>query len=214
MRRNTIGIAAPLLALFLALFAPASALAGAGLPRLARMDIGPYQALIMNDSPQLRTGTNTLTIAVPDLPLGTDISLRFSGPSGQVIAVPLKPLRVLSGPADDHGGDGHSNGAESHGTDSHESDSHDSESAAGGHGHGDQDEFSHAAYQVRGKVVLDQTGTWEASLTIEGLTERFSFDVIQGGPNRLFLGVSGSVMGGALIYGIVERRRQPNGGVR
>lgn len=199
-------------ALLLTLAAATPALASVGLPRLASLDVGPYQATLLGDSPQLHTGTNTITLAVPELPHEAKVALQFVGPKGQVVRVPLKPLVVLSGPEGDHGAkvddhgsakvDDHGDGGDDHGN-----------AKVGDHGDGGDDhgggEVDANASQLRGKAVLKEIGAWKAVLTIDGVSEAFTFDVVQGGPNRLFVGFAGSVMGGAILFGIVERRRKP-----
>ena len=82
--------------------APAPVQAGVGMPEIGSLQIGPYRAHLLNDSAGLRRGTNTLTVHIPDLPLGDDVTLRLYGPGGELINVPLRPLRVLSGPEGGH----------------------------------------------------------------------------------------------------------------
>ena len=76
--------------------------AGVGMPEIGSLQIGSYRAHLLNDSARLRRGTNTLTVHIPDLPLGDDVTLRLYGPGGELINVPLRPLRVLSGPEGGH----------------------------------------------------------------------------------------------------------------
>ena len=76
--------------------------AGVGMPEIGSLQIGSYRAHLLNDSAGLRRGTNTLTVHIPDLPLGDDVTLRLYGPGGELINVPLRPLRVLSGPEGGH----------------------------------------------------------------------------------------------------------------
>lgn len=218
-------------ALLMALTVSAPALAGAGLPSLARIAVGSYQAQLLGDSPQLHTGTNTITVAVPGLTSDNEVSLKFVGPKGQVVQVPLRTLVVLQGPDGGHGGGGHGESpeADSHSaeetaaapadhshaeTDAHaeapaddhgSQDSHGEEASSDGHGDDGHDD---SAYQVRGKAVLEETGTWTAVVTIDGASEEFKFEVVRGGPNRVYVGVTGSVMGAALVYGAIGRRRQ------
>ncbi|MFZ5826393.1 MAG: hypothetical protein ACOY94_19035 [Bacillota bacterium] len=179
------------LALLLALTASAPVLAGPGLPTVARLDVGPYKVSLLNDSPSFKTGSNTVTVMVPGLEPDAEVSLQFVGPENQVVKVPLAHLVVLSGPDGGHGA------SDDHGA----KDDHDD-------GHGD-DGHDDGAYQARGKVKLSMTGTWTAVLSIDGAREKIEFEVEQGGPNRIFLGVAGSLMGGSMIYGAIERRRQP-----
>jgi hypothetical protein len=82
--------------------APAPVQAGVGMPEIGSLQIGSYRAHLLNDSAGLRRGTNTLTVHIPDLHLGDDVTLRLYGPGGELINVPLRPLRVLSGPEGGH----------------------------------------------------------------------------------------------------------------
>jgi hypothetical protein len=72
------------------------------MPEIGSLQIGSYRAHLLNDSAGLRRGTNTLTVHIPDLPAGDDVTLRLHGPEGELIDVPLRPLRVLSGPEGGH----------------------------------------------------------------------------------------------------------------
>ncbi len=72
------------------------------MPEIGSLRIGSYRAHLLNDSAGLRRGTNTLTVHIPDLPVGDDVTLRLYGPEGELVDVPLRPLRVLSGPEGDH----------------------------------------------------------------------------------------------------------------
>jgi hypothetical protein len=91
-----------LLLLLWLLHAAAPVQAGVGMPEIGSLQIGSYRAHLLNDSAGLRRGTNTLTVHIPDLPAGDDVTLRLHGPEGELIDVPLRPLRVLSGPAGGH----------------------------------------------------------------------------------------------------------------
>jgi hypothetical protein len=91
-----------LLLLLLLLLNAAPAGAGVGLPEVGSLQIGPYRARLLNDSAGLRTGRNTLTVHIADLPADHRATLRLHGPRGEVIDVPLRPLRVLPGPAGGH----------------------------------------------------------------------------------------------------------------
>ena len=86
----------------LLLNAAAPVQAGVGMPEIGSLQIGSYRAHLLNDSAGLRRGTNTLTVHIPDLPVGDDVTLRLYGPGGELIDVPLRPLRVLSGPEGGH----------------------------------------------------------------------------------------------------------------
>ncbi len=92
----------PLLLLLWLLNAAPPVQAGVGMPEIGSLQIGSYRAHLLNDSARLRRGTNTLTVHIPDLPVGDDVTLRLYGPGGALIDVPLRPLRVLSGPEGGH----------------------------------------------------------------------------------------------------------------
>jgi hypothetical protein len=83
--------------------AAAPAMAGVGMPEIGSLQIGPYRAHLLNDSAGLRRGTNTLTVHIPDLPVGAAVTLRLHGPGGEAVDVPLRPLRVWTGPERGHG---------------------------------------------------------------------------------------------------------------
>lgn len=217
-------------ALMLALGAPATVSASAGLPKLAGLELSTYHAQIFGDSPSLHTGTNTITIAISDFPADTALTLTVLGPSGQVVNVPLSPLTVLSGPTDSHDqsatahpstgarGMSHMNGTPSSGhgsaTENHTGLSHDAP-APTGHG---GDDHEQASFNVRGKAVITEPGAWRFVLDAqdhhgETLKAEASVDAEQGGPSRVYLGVTGLIMAGSITYGAVNRRRQPTGGI-
>jgi hypothetical protein len=102
----------PLLLWLLNAAAPVQA--GVGMPEIGSLQVGFYRAHLLNDSAGLRRGTNTLTVHIPDLPAGDDVTLRLHGPEGELIDVPLRPLRVLNGPAGGHGVATASTGAPAH----------------------------------------------------------------------------------------------------
>lgn len=112
-RRKAAGIASALLVAVA--LAPAAVQAGAGLPRIAEVQAGSHAVSIYADSPTARVGANQLTVAVPNLPGDQAVQVLLTGPGGQVVNVPLRPLRVLGagagGRADAHGAataqDGH-----------------------------------------------------------------------------------------------------------
>jgi len=87
-------------------------------------------------------------------------------------------------------------------------------------------EVGHAAAQVvqvpgatsatflgRGVVTLPTTGVWNAIVRIgkgheSPLEAEAAIDTVDGGPNPLYLGATGSLIGGSLLYGAVERQRR------
>jgi hypothetical protein len=76
--------------------------AAVGMPEIGSLQVGSYRARLLNDSAGLRQGTNTLTVHILDLPAGHGVTLRLHGPGGELIDVPLRPLRVLRGPQGRH----------------------------------------------------------------------------------------------------------------
>lgn len=94
-----------------ALVWPAATLAHEGLPDVAAVPVGPYVVTVLNDSPTLVTGHNTITVQVEDLPAGSRVALRLDGPAGKTVDVPLGPVWLVdgAGPGHDvavHGGAG------------------------------------------------------------------------------------------------------------
>jgi hypothetical protein len=92
---------AVVLALLLA--GPPAVEGGSGLPEIASLQIGSYRVHVLNDSPGLRQGRNTLTVHLPDLAPDRRVTLEFQGPRGEVVPVVLGPLRVRGGAASAHG---------------------------------------------------------------------------------------------------------------
>lgn len=217
--------------------------AGSGLPRLAALDIGPYYATLHNDSPALRKGANTLTVEIPSLPAGQQVELWLRGPAGQLLAVPLLPVRVLGGAATggEHGEAGRADtgigrtGSADHGataaphvapglvplaaaadhTADHVADRAD-DNVRGGPGHGDAHTPGGAAttFLGRGAITLPGTGVWHAIVRVGAhdeipLEAEAAIETVDGSPNPLYLGATGSLIGGSLVYGAVERRRRP-----
>jgi hypothetical protein len=204
-------------------------------------DLGKYQVEISGDPPTLRTGTNTLTIAISNFPVDAPLTLNAVGPAGQVVNVPLKPLTILTGPEDDMSGmegmadmpgmshssshdapaatqDAHSSGhaAQPATQDAHSS-GHAAAAPAAPAPAASSHEHATASYNVRGKVAINQSGTWK--LVLEGKDEHgaaikaeAAVNAEYGGPNRVYLGFTGLLMFGSIAYGAVNRRRQPAGG--
>jgi hypothetical protein len=105
---------AMLFALFTAL-GPRPVLADGGLPEVSSLQAGPFAASLHNDSPSLVTGANTLTLEVAGLPARSSVRLTLAGPHQQLLEVPLRPVQVLDGPADEGlGGHPHAPDATSH----------------------------------------------------------------------------------------------------
>jgi hypothetical protein len=228
-----------------------SAGAGPGLPKVASLTAGPYTATLHNDSPTLRKGANTLTVEISSLPPDHHVTLQLRGPTGQVLHVPLRPVKVLGG-VGGHGDAPGAHGAErsphaeeldSHGkgdakVDNHgKVDDHDRAKAlpvpaAAPHSQGlahnesrsalvaaDDDHGSAKnggtgeAFMARGGVRLPVTGTWRAELLIRDdhgdlLAGEVSVAAVDGGPNPIYLATTGSLIGGSLLFGAIQRRRR------
>lgn len=121
---------------------------------------------------------------------------------------------MLAGIEGGHGDDGHGTGDESgnggHGEPSAKKDDHAAPSS-GGHDDGDEHANGEASYIARGRVVIKSTGTWKITVSIlddhgDGLSNEAEVTAVQGGPNRIVVGVSGFLMGGTFLYGFVKRR--------
>jgi hypothetical protein len=181
--------------------------AGAGLPKVAEVQAGPYRAALHNDSPAVRKGGNTLTVEIPSLPPGQIVALQLRSSGGQLLRVPLVPLVQLQGDVS-----GHDASAAAGELDDHHGAAHGTDQMSG---YGE----ATAPYMARGRVSVPTTGTWEAQLTIrdghgdgldgssEAMYGHADLDVVEGGPNPWYLGATGSLMGGALLFGAVQRRR-------
>jgi hypothetical protein len=104
------------------------AIASAGLPQLATVQVGPYPVALYNDSATAVTGANTFALAVEGLKPDAWLELELRGPSGERVPVTLKRITGLAA--------GHSHGedADSHGGDSHGATSSDSHGASDSHG--------------------------------------------------------------------------------
>ncbi|HWI53111.1 MAG TPA: hypothetical protein VNT01_13305 [Symbiobacteriaceae bacterium] len=175
-------------ALLILLGTAAPAFAGGGLPVLSTLKAGHAEVTIYGDSLFVHTGTNTLTLEVTELPAGVTPGLRLTGPDGQVILVELSPLHVVEGPAESHG--------------------------SGGEGHGDEHGGGHGAAPAadatwfRGKAAVPATGLWKAQLEISGAIATDEIKVVTNGPSPFYLAVTGVAMGGTILYGAVQRRKE------
>lgn len=212
--------------------------AGVGLPKLAAMTAGGYQANVYTDSYIPHVGANMFSVELDGLPEGAHVSLKLVGPKGQTVSVPLKPLTVISGPEGGHGEDEEHGAAkddhaaapaDAHGAaqpakDDHAATPADHQDAAqpakDDHGaatdaHGASTSGA-ASLNTRGTALLDQTGEWTAILEIEGhegtLSAEAPFVVEEGGPNRLYLTFTGLLMGGTMVYGAIARRTNARNG--
>ena len=67
-------------------------------------------------------------------------------------------------------------------------------------------------YLARGSVSLPSTGRWTARLVVrdphggETIGE-VPVQVVQGGPSRLYLGFTGTLIFGSMLFGMIRRRR-------
>lgn len=218
-----------LIALLFTLAPALPAHAGAGLPKLASLKLGEVQATVLNDSPSLKTGTNLLTLEISDLPAGHQVALALVGPGGQRVPVSLRPLVYVEGVADAHESDGHGEDGAGHGSNSaghgssggghgaaeagHGASKDGHGASTGGHGEAEADPHAAAGYAVRGKARISEAGPWKLLLQLtdsHGTAVEAEADLAaeQGGPSRLYLALTGGLMGTTMIYGAVERRRQ------
>jgi hypothetical protein len=206
----------PLLAAALSFAVAVPAMASGGLPLLSSIEAGPYSIALYNDSPTLVTGRNVLTLEIPAAADSARVQFELVASGGQSFPVRLRPVSVLGGggsTANDMAGmadmpgmpansapDGHSAGGHSPaGT---------SESAAPG-------AAPHASAAegtlLRGAVDLPTAGNWTARLSVvgpagEAYTVETALNAEYGGPNRLYLLVTGSLMAAVVVFGTVMRR--------
>jgi hypothetical protein len=188
----------------------APVLADGGLPEIGTLRAGPFTATLHNDAATLVTGSNTLTVEVPSLPDRHAVSLSLTGPSGERVDVPLRPVQVLDGPPDGHShdmagmGGGHDMAAMGGGHDMTSMGGHDmSGMAAGGA----------ETYRGRGSISVPEAGSWQAHLVIRAaagasFVAEAPLNAEDGGPNGLYLAGAGTLMGGFVVYGAIQRRRQ------
>lgn len=67
-------------------------------------------------------------------------------------------------------------------------------------------------FNARGQAAPDATGDWTATLVIgddhgSQWQAATTLAVVRGGPNRLYVGFVGLLMGGSVTYGAIQRRR-------
>jgi hypothetical protein len=65
----------------------------------------------------------------------------------------------------------------------------------------------------RGLARLDATGAWTATVRIrdasgQALLASAQVNVVDGGPNPLYLATTGLLIGGSLLFGMIQRRRE------
>ena len=178
-----------------------------GLPELASLQVGPFLATVHNDAPTLVTGANTLTVEVPMLVAEAHtVGLILEGPRGERLEVPLRSVQVLGGPDDEHTGHAGLSAPATHVYEpgmSHDMPGMVHEAIPAGS----------PTFVARGSVSVPEPGDWQARLVVGQVGgERFAAEarlVAQdGGPSPLYLAGTGSVMGGFLLFGAVQRRRQ------
>ena len=182
----------------LALAGATPVLASGGLPRLGDLRAGPYDIVLYNDSPALITGRNALTL---ELPSGVDqdgVRFVLLGAAGQALPVPLRSVTVRGGAADAHQSDG---------TGGHNSEM----PGMPGMSHGQEPAATTAtSTMLRGTVDLPNAGRWQASVSVVDHagaihTDEMTLDAVEGGPNRLYLLATASLIGGALVIGVAAR---------
>lgn len=221
-------------ALLLVLGIAAPAFADGSLPLIAVVQAGPYRVSIHNDSKHLRSGTNRITLEVDGKPTAHSVSVTLVSPDGQTMKVPMRNLIVLgSASADDHS---HGASPNSPGSSSDHSSmgsmpgmdmSHPmpgtvpSAPAAAPSGEAAPHEHGNGTFLARGEARLSMTGTWTARLEVwdehgEPTRTEVSVPVVPGSPNPYYMGFTGTLIGGSLLYGTINRRRQtgPAGGTR
>ena len=129
---------------------------------------------------------------------------------------PVAPVQAKVAPvADAHGGRPASVNLHSAGVKGDHGSATSVASAAAAHdeaqaddGHGDKTE----AYVARGSVSVPSTGLWTARLSIrdehgEEMVGETQVQVSEGGPNRLYLGFTGGLIFGSMLFGLIQRRR-------
>lgn len=182
MRRQTLMLS---LALALGLFVKGTdALASSGLPLLCDMQAGPYDIALHNDSPSLVVGRNVLTLELPPEAEGRDIQFSLLGPKGETVPVSLRRVTVVGGQqttTDMSGMEGMAMPVPSE-------------------------------YLMRGAAELPKTGTWRARVEITDTTGTVhsaeqELSAVDGGPNRIYLAATGTLITGALVVGVIGRRR-------
>ncbi len=119
-------------------------------------------------------------------------------------------------------------GAGSHGSGDHgATPTRQPEPDPGGHasaGHAPAAEDEHAsepagqAVLLRGAIDVPAAGAWTARLSLsdeagETYVAEAALNAVDGGPNRLYLIVTGTLMAGAVLFGVVTRRLRPSGAV-
>jgi len=159
------------------------ALASGGLPLLCDLQAGPYSVALHNDSPSLVVGRNTLTLELPAEAEGRDIQLSLVGAGGEILTVGLHRVTVLGGgtTTDMPGMEG-------------------------------MEMALPTEYLLRGTANLTNAGAWRARVEIidtTGTVQSAEQDLsaVDGGPNRIYLAATGTLIVGSLLVGVIGRRR-------
>lgn len=159
------------------------ALASGGLPLLCDLQAGPYSVALHNDSPSLVVGRNTLTLELPAEAEGRDIQLSLVGAGGKILTVGLHRVTVLGGgtTTDMPGMEG-------------------------------MEMALPTEYLLRGTANLTNAGAWRARVEIidtTGTVQSAEQDLsaVDGGPNRIYLAATGTLIVGSLLVGVIGRRR-------
>jgi hypothetical protein len=163
-------------------FTGTTALASGGLPKLADLQAGPYDIALHNDSPSLVVGRNVLTLEVPSEAASKDVRLSLVSANGETVAVSLRTVTVIGG----------------------------SETAGSMEGMAGME--TAGPVLLRGTADLPRTGPWQARVSVtdpSGDTQSAEQELsaIDGGPNRLYLYLVGTVIATALLGGAIGRRR-------
>lgn len=79
--------------------------------------------------------------------------------------------------------------------------------------HGQATATATETYLARGSVSLPTTGTWTAHLVIrdshgDTVAGEVPLAVFEGGPSTLYLGFTGSLIFGSMLFGLVLRRQK------
>lgn len=203
-------------------------LADGGLPQLASFHAGPFTAGLYDNAPTLVTGANTLTVQVPGLPDHHAVNLSLAGPHGQRLDVPLRPVQVLDGPPDMHAMPGMAEGPTTAPSGHFDQSSTQTMASMGdmpGMNHGISVAPSADAiatppstpggetYVARGSIDVPEAGTWQARLIIhkaggESFVGEAPLLAQDGGPNTLYVAAAGGLIGGFVLYGVIQRHRR------
>jgi hypothetical protein len=161
-----------------------AALASGGLPLLCDLQAGPYDIALHNDSPSLVVGRNVLTLELPPEAEGRDVQLSLLGTNGETLTVALRRVTIVGG----------------------EQTTMDMPGMEG------MEMPIASQFLLRGTAELPKTGAWRARVEVIDTTGTVQsaeqeLNAIDGGPNRIYLAATGTLIVGALVVGVVGRRR-------